>query len=75
MDKELSVISLDKIKEAVKLGKTINAKSYKVEYDDHLDCGVEASFVTIRKRRNCNLRVAKSKRRHAEWQKTQECKI
>ena len=29
MDKELSVISLDKIKEAVKLSKTINAKSYK----------------------------------------------
>ena len=57
MDKELSVISLDKIKEAVKLSKTINAKSYKVEYDDHLDCGVEASFVTIRKRRNCNNQV------------------
>ena len=57
MDKELSVISLDKIKEAVKLSKTINAKSYKVEYDDHLDCGAEASFVTIRKRRNCNNQV------------------
>ncbi len=57
MDKELSVISLDKIKEAVKLSKTINSKSYKVEYDDHLDCGVEASFVTIRKRRNCNNQV------------------
>ena len=57
MDKELSVISLDKIKEAVKLSKTINAKSYKVEYDNHLDCGVEASFVTIRKRRNCNNQV------------------
>ena len=53
-DKEISVISLDKIKEAVKLSKTMNEKSYKIEYDGHLDCDVEASFVTIRKKKNGN---------------------
>lgn len=47
-DEQISVISLDKIREALAIGAKQGVKSYKTDYDAQLDCKCNASIVSIR---------------------------
>ena len=51
-DEKISVISLDKIKDAITLSKDAGIKTVKIDYDKELDCKCDASFISIRKRDN-----------------------
>ncbi len=51
-DKNISVISLDKIREAARRGREEGIKTTKLDYDYDMDCGVDASFVSMRENRN-----------------------
>lgn len=50
-DEKISVISLDKIKEAARRGKEDGIRATKLDYDYDMDCGVDASFVSMRENR------------------------
>ena len=47
-DEVISVISLEKIKEAAKNGKEKGIKQAKIDYDYHMYCGCDSSFVSLR---------------------------
>ena len=47
-DRQISVISLDKLRDTIETSKQNNDKYVPIDYDNTLDCGVDASFVTIR---------------------------
>lgn len=48
MDRQISVISLDKIRDAIEMGEKTGIKTAKVFYDYGLPCACDASFVSIR---------------------------